>query len=209
MWTKARPAGVAPSPRCTHTCFHYNGYVYLFGGGDGHKALTDLWRVRAEPTAQGTYEWEVVETRGGHPFLCGYHTSTLVGHQVVVFGDTSLLNLDTLEWPHVSIDPPLICLTHSATLVGMYLFVICGHDGSEYSSQVLMLKLDTLHWETHTIYGSAPILRGHHACALHDGRLFIYGEYNGQEVFDDMYMLELSSYSYLPQVRVFVISCHH
>ncbi|KAJ2908464.1 hypothetical protein GGI21_002859, partial [Coemansia aciculifera] len=181
-------------------------------------ALNDLWRVRAEPTAQGTYEWEVVETRGGHPFPRGYHMSTLVGYQVVVFGssdgqecfgNTSLLNLDTLEWSHVSIDPPLICLTHSATLVGMYLFVICGHDGSEYSSQVLMLKLDTLHWETHTIYGSAPILRGHHACALHDGRLFIYGEYNGQEVFDDMYMLELSSYSYLPQVRVFVISCHH
>ncbi|KAJ1825177.1 hypothetical protein GGH91_000831 [Coemansia sp. RSA 2671] len=217
VWTKARPAGVAPSPRRTHTCFHYNGYVYLFGGGDGHKALNDLWRVRAEPTAQGTFEWEEVETKGGRPFPRGYHTSTLVGNQVVVFGgsdgqecfgDTSLLNLDSMEWSHVSIDPPLTRLAHSATLVGMYLFVICGHDGADYSSQVLMLKLDTLRWETRTIYGSAPIPRGYHACALHDGRLFLHGGYNGQEVFDDMYVLELSSYSYLPQVPEFVIGCH-
>ncbi|KAJ2753575.1 hypothetical protein GGI19_003041 [Coemansia pectinata] len=217
VWTKARPAGVAPSPRRTHTCFHYNGYVYLFGGGDGHKALNDLWRVRAEPTAQNTFEWEEVETKGGRPFPRGYHTSTLVGNQVVVFGgsdgqecfgDTSLLNLDSMEWSHVSIDPPLTRLAHSATLVGMYLFVICGHDGADYSSQVLMLKLDTLRWETRAIYGSAPIPRGYHACALHDGRLFLHGGYNGQEVFDDMFVLELSSYSYLPQVPEFVIGCH-
>ncbi|KAJ2343682.1 hypothetical protein GGH92_004809 [Coemansia sp. RSA 2673] len=90
----------------------------------------------------------------------------------------------------------------------MYLFVICGHDGADYSSQVLMLKLDTLRWETRAIYGSAPIPRGYHACALHDGRLFLHGGYNGQEVFDDMFMLELSSYSYLPQVPEFVIGCH-
>ncbi|KAJ1894837.1 hypothetical protein LPJ66_004947 [Kickxella alabastrina] len=217
-WTRVRIAGPAvPSPRRTHTCFHYNGFVYLFGGGDGHRALNDLWRVRAEPLAGGAYEWEEVETTGGRPFPRGYHTSTLVGHQVVVFGgsdgqecfgDTSLLNLDTLEWSHVAIDPPLTRLAHSATLVGMYLFVICGHDGSDYSSQVLMLKLDTLRWETRMIYGSAPIPRGYHACALHDGRLFLHGGYNGQEVFDDLYTLELSSYSYLPQVPEFVIGCH-
>ncbi|KAJ1646140.1 hypothetical protein LPJ64_002332 [Coemansia asiatica] len=217
VWTRARVAGTSPSSRRTHTCFHYNGFVYLFGGGDGHRALNDLWRVRAEPNASGAYEWEEVETTGGRPFPRGYHTSTLVGNQVVVFGgsdgqecfgDTSLLNLDTLEWTHVSIDPPLTRLAHTATLVGMYLFVICGHDGSDYSSQVLMLKLDTLRWETRTIYGSAPAPRGYHACTLHDGRLFLHGGYNGQEVFDDLYTLDLSSYSYLPQVPEFVIGCH-
>ncbi|KAJ1883556.1 hypothetical protein H4R99_000486 [Coemansia sp. RSA 1722] len=217
VWTRARVAGASPSSRRTHTCFHYNGYVYLFGGGDGHRALNDLWRVRAEPNAAGAYEWEEVETSGGRPFPRGYHTSTLVGNQVVVFGgsdgqecfgDTSLLNLDTMEWTHVSIDPPLTRLAHTATLVGMYLFVICGHDGSDYSHQVLMLKLDTLRWETRTIYGSAPAPRGYHACVLHDGRLFLHGGYNGQEVFDDLHTLDLSSYSYLPQVPEFVIGCH-
>ncbi|KAJ1734052.1 hypothetical protein LPJ61_001272 [Coemansia biformis] len=220
VWTRAKVADSTPppSPRRTHTCFHYNGHVYLFGGGDGHRALNDLWRVCAEPdAASGEYRWEEVETAGGRPFPRGYHTSTLVGNQVVVFGgsdgaecfgDTSLLNLDTLEWSHVAIDPPLTRLAHSATLVGMYLFVICGHDGSDYSNQVLMLKLDTLKWETREIYGSPPVARGYHACALHDGRLFLHGGYNGQEVFGDLYTLELSSYSYLPQVPEFVIGCH-
>ncbi|KAJ2157530.1 hypothetical protein GGF46_004439 [Coemansia sp. RSA 552] len=216
-WTRAKITGAVPSPRRTHTCFHYDGYVYLFGGGDGHRALNDLWRVRAEPDSSGAYTWEEVPTTGGRPFPRGYHTSTLVGNQVVVFGgsdgqecfgDTSLLNLDTLEWSHVAIDPPLTRLAHTATLVGMYLFVICGHDGSDYSNQILMLKLDTLKWETRVIYGKAPIPRGYHATALHDGRLFLHGGYNGQDVFDDLYTLELSSYSYLPQVPEFVIGCH-
>ncbi|KAJ1855339.1 hypothetical protein GGH12_003682 [Coemansia sp. RSA 1822] len=217
VWERARVTGVVPAPRRTHTCFHFGAHVYLFGGGDGHRALNDLWRVRTEPEADGSYVWEEVETTGGRPFPRGYHTSTLVGSQLVVFGgsdgqecfgDTSLLNLDTMEWVHVAIDPPLTRLAHSATLVGMYLFVICGHDGSDYSSQVLMLKLDTLKWETRMIYGAAPIPRGYHACALHDGRLILHGGYNGQEVFDDLYTLELSSYSYLPQVPEFVIGCH-
>ncbi|KAJ2762185.1 hypothetical protein IWQ56_005100 [Coemansia nantahalensis] len=218
VWTRAKVAGAAPAPRRTHTCFHYGGHVYLFGGGDGHRALNDLWRVAAEPdTGSGEFRWEEVETAGGRPFPRGYHTSTLVGNQVVVFGgsdgaecfgDTSLLNLDTLEWSHVAIDPPLTRLAHSATLVGMYLFVVCGHDGSDYSNQVLMLKLDTLKWETRAIYGLPPAARGYHACALHDGRLFLHGGYNGQEVFGDLFALELSSYSYLPQVPEFVIGCH-
>ncbi|KAI9499993.1 hypothetical protein BX070DRAFT_196555 [Coemansia spiralis] len=216
VWTRAKASGKSPSARRTHTCFYYDGFVYLFGGGDGHRALNDLWRVRAEPVG-GAFEWEEVETTGGRPFPRGYHTSTLVGNQVVVFGgsdgqecfgDTSLLNLDTMEWAHVSIDPPLTRLAHSATLVGMYLFVVCGHDGADYSNQVLMLKLDTLRWETRMIFGQAPVPRGYHACALHDGRLFVHGGYNGQEVFDDLYTLELSSYSYLPQVPEFVIGCH-
>lgn len=218
VWTKARATGDrGPTARRTHTCFHYGGFVYLFGGGDGHRALNDLWRVKTEPSQQGTYDWEQVETKGGRPFPRGYHTSSLVGSRVVVFGgsdgqecfgDTSLLNLETMEWSHVAIDPPLTRLAHSATLVGMYLFVICGHDGSDYSGQVLMLKLDTLRWETRGIYGKGPVPRGYHACVLHDGRLWVHGGYNGQRVFDDLYTLELSSYSYLPQVPEFVIGCH-
>ncbi|KAJ2687812.1 hypothetical protein GGH99_003178 [Coemansia sp. RSA 1285] len=217
VWTRARVVGAGPSARRTHTCFHYGGFVYLFGGGDGHRALNDLWRVRTEPDATGAFTWEEVDTRGGRPFPRGYHSSTLVGNQVVVFGgsdghecfgDTSLLNLDTMEWTHIAIDPPLTRLAHSATLVGMYLFVVCGHDGADYANHVLMLKLDTLRWETRAIYGSAPMPRGYHACALLDGRLWVHGGYNGQEVFDDMYTLELSSYAYLPQVPEFAIGCH-
>ncbi|ORX66177.1 galactose oxidase [Linderina pennispora] len=217
VWAKPKVAGQVPSARRTHTCFHHNGYVYLFGGGDGHKALNDLYRVKAEPNAQGAYEWEIVETSGGRPFPRGYHTTTLVGSQVVVFGgsdgqecfgDTSLLDLTTMQWSHIAIDPPLTRLAHTATLVGMYLFVVCGHDGSEYANQVLMLQLDTLRWETRVIYGVAPQPRGYHACALDDGRLFLHGGYNGQEVFDDLYTLELSSYAYLPQVPEFTIGCH-
>ena len=35
---------------------------------------------------------------------------------------------------------------------------------------------------------------------LHDARIFISGGYNGVSVFDDLWVLDLSSSAYLPQV---------
>ena len=32
-------------------------------------------------------------------------------------------------------------LSHTATQVGSYLFIVCGHDGSKYTSEVLLLNL--------------------------------------------------------------------
>ncbi|KAJ1918401.1 hypothetical protein H4219_002627 [Mycoemilia scoparia] len=210
IWSKPYIGGDSPCPRRTHTCFYHDGYVYLFGGGNGHKALNDLYRATTDSVSQVT--WSVVETKGTKPLPRGYHSSTLVGHQLIVFGgsdgqecfgDISILDLETMVWSHVSIDPPLTRLAHTATLVGMYLFVLCGHDGTDYSNDVLMLKLDTLRWETRKVYGKPPLARGYHACALYDGRILLHGGYNGKKVFDDLCILELSSYSYLPQGQTF------
>ncbi|KAJ1672455.1 hypothetical protein EV182_007139, partial [Spiromyces aspiralis] len=111
-------------------------------------ALNDLYRVSTDSITDVV--WSEVETKGTRPLPRGYHTSTLVGHQLIVFGgsdgqecfgDISILDLELMAWSHVSIDPPLTRLAHTATLVGMYLFVLCGHDGTDYSNDVLMLKL--------------------------------------------------------------------
>ena len=68
-------------------------------------------------------------------------------------------------------DDPYRRLSHTATLVGSYLFIIGGHDGDEYSSDVLLLNLINMTWERRPVHGHVPCGRGYHGAVLHDGRV--------------------------------------
>jgi hypothetical protein len=48
-------------------------------------------------------------------------------------------------------------------------------------------------------------MRGYHATILADSRLFVFGGYNGQTAFDDVYILDLAAGAYLPQVTSFTM----
>lgn len=60
-------------------------------------------------------------------------------------------------------------------------------------------------WETKTVYGQAPSARGYHTTILHDSRIVLFGGYNGTKFSNDVYILDLSSYAYLPQIVNFSI----
>lgn len=53
--------------------------------------------------------------------------------------------------------------------------------------------------------GKAPSARGYHVTFLADSRLFIFGGFNGNEVYEDMHLLDLAGAAYLPQVTSFRI----
>lgn len=104
------------------------------------------------------------------PTARGYHTANMVGAKLIVYGgsdgqecfrDVWVFDVDTEVWKMVPMDPPLPAgstpplagvrgkvsfqrLSHTATIVGSYLFVVGGHDGVEYSSEVLLLNLGGL-----------------------------------------------------------------
>jgi hypothetical protein len=69
-----------------------------------------------------------------------------------------------------------------------------------------MLNLVTWSWETRKVYGLPPAGRGYHASLLYDSRLFMFGGYDGQTVFDDIYILDLSTCAYLPQIIDFQVT---
>ena len=102
------------------------------------------------------------------PTARGYHTANMVGAKLIVYGgsdgqecfrDVWVFDVDTEVWKLVPMDPPpppgpnpvpggmgggkvsFQRLSHTATIVGSYLFVVGGHDGVEYSSEVLLLNL--------------------------------------------------------------------
>jgi len=96
-------------------------------------------------------------------------------------------------------------LAHSATQVGSYIFIVGGHNSSEYGSDLLLFNLVSLQYEPRTILGKPPSARGYHATILADSRVFLFGGYNGQSAFDDVHVLDLAAGAYLPQVTSFSI----
>ncbi|ORX45374.1 hypothetical protein BCR36DRAFT_585681 [Piromyces finnis] len=160
------------------------------------------------------YVWTKITTTGKAPSPRGYHTSTLVGNKVIVYGGSDghecfseifILDLEMNHWSRVNTDRPVPRLSHTATQVGSYLFIIGGHDGNHYSHSLILLNLVTLRWEVRKIYGERPSSRGYHTAVLFDSRIFLFGGYDGHKIYNDMYVLDLSSSAYLPQITEFEI----
>jgi hypothetical protein len=63
----------------------------------------------------------------------------------------------------------------------------------------------SLQYEPRPTLGKAPTPRGYHASLLADSRLFLFGGFNGHDVFDDVHILDLAAAAYLPQVTSFSI----
>jgi hypothetical protein len=193
-----------PSKRRAHTACLYKNGIYIFGGGDGVRALNDVWRLDVSDLSKMYWKLISPPSTGSkfannsssidsrlaaqRPTARGYHTSNMVGSKLIIFGgsdgvecfrDVWIFDVETLIWRCVDIKTSFPRLSHTATIVGSYLFVIGGHDGVEYSSDVLLLNLVTMHWDRRRVFGAVPSGRGYHGTVLHDSRLFIFGGFDG------------------------------
>lgn len=211
-WTKPEVFGQAPSPRRAHTSSYYDGQLIIFGGGNGVGALNDVYSLDISDLER--LEWRKIECRGKLPVGRGYHTSNLVDGKLIVIGgsdghtsfdDIQILRLDTKIWYEVKTDEIYHRLGHTATQVGSYLFVVGGHDSRSYTPEVLTLNLVNLQWEPRSVCGKKPPGRGYHQAWLRDGRLFLHGGFDGKEIFDDLYYMDLSACAYLPQITSFSV----
>lgn len=225
-WHRPRIVGDrTPSPRRAHTACLYKNGIYMFGGGDGIRALNDIWRL--DVTDVNKMSWKLVSgpstnssSNGtptkdiGRPKARGYHTANMVGSKLIIYGgsdggecfnDVWVYDVDTHFWKAVHIPVTFRRLSHTSTIVGSYLFVIGGHDGNEYSNDVLLLNLVTMTWDKRRVYGLPPSGRGYHGTVLHDSRLVVIGGFDGSEVFSDVWILELAVHAYYSQISHFTI----
>ncbi|KAI1106168.1 galactose oxidase [Jackrogersella minutella] len=226
-WHRPRILGDrTPSARRAHTACLYKNGIYMFGGGDGVRALNDIWRL--DVTDSHKMSWKLVSSpsptsgaNGGTPVkdtsrpkARGYHTANMVGSKLIIYGgsdggecfnDVWVYDVDTHVWKSVQIPTTFRRLSHTSTIVGSYLFVIGGHDGNEYSNDVLLLNLVTMTWDKRRVYGLPPSGRGYHGTVLHDSRLVVIGGFDGSEVFSDVWILELAVHAYYSQISHFSI----
>jgi N-acetylneuraminic acid mutarotase len=83
-WSIPTIAGESPSARRAHSTFVWNDKLYVFGGGDGTHALSDLFAL--DLLDQNNLRWNNLNAGGHVPVPRGYHTANLVGDKLVVFG---------------------------------------------------------------------------------------------------------------------------
>ncbi|KAH8648017.1 hypothetical protein BGZ60DRAFT_423429 [Tricladium varicosporioides] len=219
-WSKPKIGGDRqPSKRRAHTACLYRNGIYVFGGGDGVRALNDVWRLDVADTNKMSWKLISAPSSGSvedktKPKARGYHTANMVGSKLIIFGgsdggecfrDVWVFDVETLLFSPVHIPISYPRLSHTATIVGSYLFVIGGHDGVEYSNEVLLLNLVTMVWDKRKIYGQPPKPRGYHGAVLHDSRLVVVGGFDGGEVFGDVQVLELAVHAYYSQISHFSI----
>ncbi|CEH13181.1 Kelch repeat-containing proteins [Ceraceosorus bombacis] len=211
-WSKPVVSGTAPSPRRAHTSNYWNGQLLIFGGGNGVGALNDVFAL--DIGNMDRLEWKKVECQGKIPIGRGYHTSNLIDGKLIVIGgsdghmsfnDIHILRLDTKVWYQVKTDEIHNRLGHTATQVGSYLFVIGGHNSHNYTPEILTLNLVNLQWEPRRVCGRKPPGRGYHQAWLRDSRLFIHGGFDGKEIYDDLYYVDLAACAYLPQITSFSV----
>ncbi|KAI0009435.1 galactose oxidase [Xylariaceae sp. FL0662B] len=217
-WTRPRIVGErTPSARRAHTACLYKNGIYMFGGGDGVRALNDIWRLDVSDIHK--MSWRLVSGPSSaadptKPKARGYHTANMVGSKLIIYGgsdggecfnDVWVYDVDTHVWTAVSIPKTFRRLSHTSTIVGSYLFVVGGHDGNEYSNDLLLLNLVTMTWDKRRVYGLPPSGRGYHGTVLYDSRLIVIGGFDGSEVFSDVWMLELAVHAYYSQISHFTI----
>jgi hypothetical protein len=221
-WNVVITQGTRPCPRRAHTAVYYEkeSSLYVFGGGDGIHALNDLYRLCItfkKDEDEINAEWSCVNTVGEIPLPRGYHTSNLLKNKLYIYGgadgkelfsDVCVLDLDTYVWkcikqPESTTEEGKICRrSHTSTQVGNYLFVIGGHNGSHYNSEVLLFNIATLQWESKLIKTPKSFTaRGYHTAVYHDYRIFLVGGLSGDTVSSDMWVLDLASYAYIPMLE--------
>lgn len=107
-WVKPNIPPPHPLPRRAHTAVLFRDTIYVFGGGNGHRALNDVWALDVS-VPPDKLRWEQVPTHGTKPGARGYHTANLVGEVMVVLGgsdgrecfsDVWVLDLGEAECPN-------------------------------------------------------------------------------------------------------------
>ncbi len=193
-----RPSARQPPVRGYHTANMVGSKLIVFGGSDGLECFRDVWVYDID-----TSVWRAVKmfdapspppppppsllplplSSGGAATVAAAAAAAATAGGVAAgagMGTGAVTATATAVVPGpAGAGGSYQRLSHSATVIGSYLFVIGGHDGHAYNNDVLLLNLVTMQWDRRRVYGTPPSGRGYHTAVLHDSRLFVIGGFDG------------------------------
>jgi len=150
-------------------------------------------------------QWTIRETVGEIPPPSRAHTATLVDRKIVIIGggfnsayyDTVyVLDTTTRQWskPRISGNTPSGRRSHTAVLYDHKIYIFGGGTGMTPMNDVWALdvsRFDEMTWEEIRTTGRSPSGRGYHSANLVGDVMVVIGGSNGNEVFDDVWLLDL------------------
>jgi len=204
-----------PYQRYGHTVVPFQDAIYLFGGRNDETACNILYRFDTN-----TYTWSTPKVNGDIPGERDGHSACVIGHYMYVFGgyeeiierfgqDVYRLDLTNYTWKLLSCigDPPVHRDFHSATTIGTNMFIFggrsdltgVGNQGPDYySNKICYLDTQSLTWHNPCITPPHPNGRRSHSALNLDGKLLIFGGYNGRtkEHKNDLWLLDTETWNW-------------
>jgi hypothetical protein len=203
-----------PFQRYGHTVIAFGDLIYLFGGRNDESACNVLFQFDTT-----TCQWSIPKVQGDIPAERDGHSACVVGAFMYIFGgyeeiierfgqDVYRLDLRTFAWKLLICrgDPPVQRDFHSATAIHGNMFIFGGRSdltgigmGPDfYSNKVCYLDTQTLVWHNPSIVQGSqhPCGRRSHSALNLDGRLLIFGGYNGRSKnhMNDLWLLDQDSW---------------
>jgi len=203
-----------PYQRYGHTVVAYGDIIYLFGGRNDEAACNILYKFDIN-----TYQWSRPLVGGDVPGERDGHSACIIGHYMYVFGgyeenierfgqDVYRLDLTDFNWKLLNCigEPPVHRDFHSATAIGTCMYIFGGRSdltGGQwqlnvnmgpdyYSNKVCYFDTLTFTWHNPTLEPPLPSGRRSHSAINLDGKLLIFGGYNGRtrEHKNDLWLLD-------------------
>ena len=120
-WHRQKTTGNKPSPRGYHTANLVGNVMIVVGGSDGRTTFSDIFCLNLGECMLSLTFW-------------------IFGASVDLFWELFPCK-DTFHWSSVQAEKPYRRLAHTSTQIGSYLFIMGGHDGSQYTNELLLFNL--------------------------------------------------------------------
>lgn len=196
-WSKPRILGKDfPSKRRAHTACLYKNGIYVFGGGDGVRALNDIWRLDVSDINK--MSWKLISEGSPGPDDQSLSSSSTGGGNGTSGGKSSSEARASGTSQHTSGGGgdilPKARGYHTANMVGSKLIIYGGSDGGECFNDVWVYDVDTHVWKAVQI----PITyrRLSHTATIVGSYLFVIGGHDGNEYSNEVLLLNLVTMSW-------------
>ena len=190
-WSRPLVCGLVPAARDGHSAVVYDGSMYIFGG---YEDSVEPFRPDVYKLDLNIFEWTLLKCKGEPPIYRDFHTATAIGDKMFIFGGRSDTTVQNMH-----INPFMNQQTEFYSDKLIYLVILVELDEVRYSNSLFDLfhqDLSTARWETPIIASPKPTGRRSHSALNLDGKLLIFGGYNGRrkEHMNDLWLLDPSTW---------------
>ncbi|GFU24038.1 kelch domain-containing protein 3, partial [Nephila pilipes] len=189
-WSIPETSGEGPKITDGHSACVIGDYMYIFGGyeEDTFGFSDKVFRINLI-----TFNWETVLTHGLPPSKRDFHTASVIGNFMYIFGgrsardsgedyylnDIMCLDTDSMVWstPFCSGRLPNGRRSHSAVVYKGEIYIIGGFDGVtlRHLNDVFKYNPVNSEWIELKVNGEPPCPRKRHCAVLVKDSIYLYG----------------------------------
>jgi len=169
QWSRPQVEGDVPGERDGHSADIIGNYMYVFGG---YEEIIERFGQDVYRLDLTSFTWKLLSCIGEPPVHRDFHTGTAMGNLMVIFGGRS--DLTGGQWQPVNMGPDY------------------------YSNKVSYFDTTTSTWHSPVINPPLPSGRRSHSAIKMQGKLLIFGGYNGRtkEHKNDLWLLDTETWSW-------------